>query len=46
MSKSNCIENKDGTVVVALDYGMSWDYEDAIKEFPSAPMSSYTDAKM
>lgn len=34
MSKSNYIENKDGTVVVALDYGMSWDYEDAIKEFP------------
>ena len=25
--------NKDGTVVVALDYGMSWNYEDAIKEF-------------
>ena len=34
MSKSNYIKNKDGTVVVALDYGMSWDYEDAIKEFP------------
>lgn len=34
MSKSNYIKNKNGTVVVALDYGMSWDYEDAIKEFP------------
>lgn len=34
MSKSNYIKNKDETVVVALDYGMSWDYEDAIKEFP------------
>lgn len=34
MSKSNYIKNKDGTVVVALDYGISWDYEDAIKEFP------------
>lgn len=34
MSKSNYIENKDGTAVVALDYGISWDYEDAIKEFP------------
>ena len=34
MSKSNYIENKDGTVVVAIDYGMSWNYENATKEFP------------
>ena len=34
MSKSNYTENKDGTVVVAIDYGMSWNYENATKEFP------------